>query len=241
MRVRQRLELIDKLGRELQARYGYSDIDQFLAGFSITPPANPSGVNSKWVYVKEALKDVANPTLLAIAEELDVSLPSMASAYAVPPNNWADARSFKLFISHLAAHKDRANRMKEALAPHHISGFVAHEDITPTREWQTEIERALFTMDAMLAIHTDGFSNSVWTQQELGVALGRGVKIISLKMDEDPKGFISKNQAVLRRGRNADGVAEEIVTILLNDAKTKTRMAEVRAATNKIEDNDIAF
>jgi hypothetical protein len=48
-------------------------------------------------------------------------------------------------------------------------------------------------MDAFLAIHTPGFKDSFWTQQEIGFAVGRGVKIISFKMGEDPTGFISKH------------------------------------------------
>jgi hypothetical protein len=54
---------------------------------------------------------------------------------------------------------------------------VAHEDIHPTLEWQVEIERALYNMDAFLAIHTPGFKDSFWTQQEIGFAVGRGMKI----------------------------------------------------------------
>ena len=59
-------------------------------------------------------------------------------------------------------------KLKDALKAYHISSFVAHEDIMPTLPWQIEIERALNTMDAMLAIHTKGFSESSWTQQEIG-------------------------------------------------------------------------
>ena len=241
MRVKQRLDLIDKLSRELQARYSYGDIDIFLSSVGITIPSNYQGPNSKWSYSKEALRDADEASLLRVAEELDVSLPSMASIKMPAPVSWADITAFRLFVSHLAVHKDRALRMKEALDPHKISCFVAHEDIVPTLAWQEQIERALFSMDAMLAIHTTGFSGSVWTQQEIGVAIGRGVKIISLKMDEDPKGFIGKNQAILRRGRNANGVAEEIVSILINDAQTKTRMAEVMALDRQLELDDIPF
>jgi hypothetical protein len=86
-------------------------------------------------------------------------------------------------------HKDEATRLKGCLAPYAINGFVAHEDIHPTLEWQTEIERALYAMDAFIAIHTPGFSASIWTQQEIGFAVARGVKIISFKMGEDPTGL----------------------------------------------------
>lgn len=241
MRIKQRMELIDKIGRELQARYSYSDIDVFLRAFGISPPEEPIGYNSKWLYSKEALKNADDSILIAIAEELEVNIPAVASFAVSPPEIWQEGDLFRLFISHIAIHKDKAKRLKEALAPFHIAGFVAHEDIVPTREWQKEIQRALFTMDAMLTVHTQGFSESVWTQQEIGFALGRGVKIISLRMDEDPRGFISKDQAILRRGRDANGVAQEIVSILTSDPATKARMAEIKAKHQQIEDEEIPF
>src|SRR5215510_6522648 len=46
---------------------------------------------------------------------------------------------FRLFISHISSEKDKAARLKECLAPYAISGFVAHEDIHPTLEWQQQI------------------------------------------------------------------------------------------------------
>ncbi len=240
MRVKQRLELIDKIGRELQAQYSYADIDVFLKSFDVSPPTEVN-VNSKWVYSKEALKDADEKVLMAIAAELEVNIPSIPSLAVSPPKNWEQDDVFRLFISHLATQKDKAKRLKETLAPYHVSGFVAHEDITPTYEWQQEIERALFTMDAMLTVHTTGFAESVWTQQEIGVAIGRGVKIVSLHMGEDPKGFVSKHQAIRRRGRDAVGVSEEVVAILTNDPATKTRMAEVKSQHQQIEDDEIPF
>lgn len=65
--------------------------------------------------------------------------------------------------------------------------------------------------------------------------------MISIRMDEDPKGFISKDQALLRRGRDAAGLSEEIASILTNDASTKGRMAEVRAKHQHVEDDEIPF
>lgn len=240
MRVKQRLELLDKIGRELQARYSYGDIDLFLSAFGVAQPTNV-GVNSKWVYSKVALQSASDDVLQQIAQELDLLLPSMPPMGVKAPDCWEDDSQFRLFISHLAAEKLKAKRLKETLAPYHISGFVAHEDITPTLDWQKEIEKALFTMDAMVTLHTAGFSQSIWTQQEIGFALGRRIKVISLRIGEDPKGFISKDQALLRRGRDATGLSEEIASILTSDASTKARMAEVRAKHQQVEDDEIPF
>jgi hypothetical protein len=195
MRVSDRLALIDKIGRALQAKFSYGEIDTFRSAFKVDLPKDGVGVNSKWVYSKAALQGVQSDKLLKIAEELDLDVPHSRKGAAGAPKNWIDTNCFRLFISHIAKDKDKATRLKACLSPYAISGFVAHEDIHPTLEWQTEIERALHTMDAFIAIHTPGFSASFWTQQEIGFAVGRGVKIISFKMGEVPTGFISEHQA----------------------------------------------
>ncbi len=118
-------------------------------------------------------------------------------------------------------------RLRDCLRNCWISGFVAHEDISPTDEWQTEIEKALRTMEAFVVILTPGFHQSVWTQQEIGFAVARRVKIISLKMgNEDPVGFIARHQALPRRGRRAEDIAKEIHDILATDPVKAARLKE---------------
>ena len=146
------------------------------------------------------------------------------------PTNWINPQRFRMFISHIAIHKDKATRLKSCLIRYSIDGFVAHEDIEPTLEWQVEVEKALRTMDAFLAIHTIGFAKSIWTQQEIGYAVGRGVKIISLQMGEDPTGFISKHQALRRGGRRAEEIATEIDGILAKDPITKDKLRAAKDA-----------
>lgn len=230
MRVADKLALIDTIGRALQSRFGYIEIDAFLAEYGIPKPQNVN-TNSKRVYSKVALQGVAESTILKIAKELDIAAaPGVRAAILQPPpRNWIDTTEFRLFISHASAEKQEATRLKDCLAPYAIAGFVAHEDIHPTLEWQSEIERALQTMDAFIAIHTQGFSTSNWTQQEIGFALGRGVKVISFKMGEDPTGFISKHQALNRGRRSAEDVAAEINGLLAADDRTSARLQSAKA------------
>lgn len=238
MRVSERLALIDKIGRELQSRFSYTDIDVFLAEFGVKPPTAVTA-NSKWVYSKAALQGHPDDTLLKIASELELSQQALSIATATPPRNWQDTKLFRLFISHISKDKLKATRLKECLAPFGIVGFVAHEDIHPTLEWQDEIMRGLNTMDAMVAIHTVGFSQSTYTQQEVGFALGRGVKIISFEMGEQPTGFISRLQSLPRRSRTAEAIAKEINSLLGLDASTQQKL---NAAHNELGlDDDIPF
>jgi hypothetical protein len=108
---------------------------------------------------------------------------------------WGD-RGYRLFLSHKAEVKKDAAELKSSLKPFGISCFVAHQDIRPTREWQAEIESALASMDAFAALLTEKFHDSLWTDQEVGFAIARGVPIIAVKLGRDPYGFMGKFQAL---------------------------------------------
>ena len=238
MRPSERLALIDRIGRVLQARYTFADIDFYLAEFGIET-SESTGFGSKWLYAKDALSSVSENTLAQIVEDLELGTLAAMVASISPPSNWANTEDFRLFISHIAVHRDKATRLRECLDPYAISGFVAHEDINPTSTWQTEIERALHCMDAMVTIHTAGFANSPWTQQEIGFALGRGVKVISLKFDEDPTGFIARSQALARRGRRAEDIAEEIDRLLSDDDRTRERLEAAKSVSGQLASDDL--
>ena len=107
---------------------------------------------------------------------------------------WGDG--YRVFLSHKADIKEEATSFKASLETYGVSAFVAHKDISPTAEWQEEIKKALHTMDAFVALLTDGFHSSEWTDQEIGYALCREVPIIPVKLGVDPYGFIGKVQAL---------------------------------------------
>lgn len=78
---------------------------------------------------------------------------------------WANGY-FRLFISHLTKYKIAARNLKICMKEYGIDCFVAHEDIQVLKEWEIEIENALFSMDALCAIVTPDFRNSDWCEQE---------------------------------------------------------------------------
>jgi hypothetical protein len=131
---------------------------------------------------------------------------------------------FKLFISHLATDKIRATRLKQALKQYGICGFVAHEDIEPTREWQLEIEKALHTMDYLVTILIDGFKESNWCDQEVGFALARRVPIISIKKGLDPYGFFGKYQAIQVNEKSISEVAFSIFGYIVKNSSTRDKI-----------------
>jgi hypothetical protein len=103
---------------------------------------------------------------------------------------------YRVFLSHKAEVKKETAELKEGLALFGITCFVAHEDVDPTKEWQEEIENAIMSMDAFVALMTKTFHESDWTDQEVGFALGRGVPLIAVKLGMAPYGFIGKFQAL---------------------------------------------
>ena len=130
---------------------------------------------------------------------------------------------FRLFISHLSVEKERATKLKNQLTSYAISSFVAHEDIQPTKEWQVEIEKGLFTMDGLVALLTPDFHASDWKDQEVGVALGRDIAIFPLRVGIDPYGLMGKYQGIQAMGRTLGDVAASIAHTILVNSRTRSK------------------
>lgn len=129
---------------------------------------------------------------------------------------------FRLFISHLSTNKESASNLKCCLANYGIDCFVAHEDITPSKEWEMEIEKALFTMDALCAIVVPDFIKSLWCDQEVGIALGQRKLVISIDKGNVPYGFFGKYQALKSRNKTANELATDVWKALYTNERTKT-------------------
>ena len=108
---------------------------------------------------------------------------------------WKPGR-IRLFLSHVSRIKLAASGLKEALAAYGIDAFVAHQDIKPTLEWQREIEFALRSMHMLCALVTEDFTKSLWTDQEVGFALGRGIPVVPISCGAVPYGLLGKHQAL---------------------------------------------
>jgi hypothetical protein len=121
-----------------------------------------------------------------------------------------------VFLSHKAEVKREVAQVKEQLSYFGLSCFVAHEDIHPTTEWQDEIENALSTMDAFVALMTDNFHESDWTDQEVGYAFARGIPIVAARLGRNPYGFIGKFQGLATRWQTA---GTDIAKILIKQER----------------------
>ena len=223
----ERFELIDLIGRELQSRMTFSDIDVYLHGFEVNFDKEISESNSKHVYVKYLLADASDEVIFQIADELEIDHGFVSSS----GRDLSDSRfwipgHFKLFLTHLASFKVNASALQSRLKPYGVSAFVAHEDIEPTKEWQDEIEKALLSMDALVAILIPDFHDSNWTDQEIGAAIGRDLLVIPIRHGLDPYGFIGKYQGFLATGLKVADVADALFGILSTHDKSRGTYAE---------------
>lgn len=158
--------------------------------------------------------------------------------YIVPVSVPADAlrriwgaEHVRVFLSHKATHKIETSKLKQSLMQFGVASFVAHEDIEPTEEWHREIERALFSMDAMVALLTEDYHDSNWTDQEVGVALGRGVPCIPIRLGINPYGLMGKSQALSGCTFNdTDVMAAKIFQLLVKRLQDKSRLFECSIA-----------
>lgn len=222
MKVSERLGLNRQIANELNRRFDWTEIQIFLNAFGLK-----TDISGQWGtdedYYRSILSAAPLSTLAEIVEDLGLPAFSDAAPLRQMPKIWAEDDKVRVFISHLSKEKTKATRLRDCLANYNMNAFVAHEDIEPTLEWQVQIERALTNCELFVSLHTPEFAKSHWTQQEIGYAVGRGVKIIAVRMGEDPIGFIQKNQALSRGEKTADQLSEEIAKLAAEDERLKVR------------------
>lgn len=216
----QRISLIAEISKRLSAE-GWSLIDLTLNQFSLAT----HGGSSKSEIIINALKSAPDHTLIELAHHVGFEFKGGA-APGIDPPFWQKGM-LRVFLSHLSAHREFAAQMQAELARRGIWCFVAHNDIEPTAEWQNEIQTALSTADALVALLHPNFHASNWTDQEIGFAMGRSIPVFSVRFGEDPYGFIGKFQAFNGTGKLASSLAQELFDAYRNHKQTKERMAEV--------------
>lgn len=220
----QRVTVIKEVSRRLSAEE-WPFIDLTLKQFGL--PWSDDWQGSRDAYLLQMIGEASDDGLLALAQH--VGYEPEAARVGVDPPFWRKDH-LRLFLSHLAAHRAYAADLQEALLPYGISAFVAHNDIEPTAEWQTEIETALATCDALVALLHPSFHASNWTDQEIGFAMGRGLPVFSVRYGQDPYGFIGRLQAFNGNRKKASDLARELFDVLRAHKQTQRRMASVLIA-----------
>jgi len=223
-----RITIIDIISEDLGNRWSYTNINSYLTQYKIKLK-NPNEYDSRYHYCLDVFKDVSEQIILEIASELKIEYKFQPDKiqYSDGELKFWKSGHFKLFVSHISSFKENVSHLKTALEPFGISSFVAHEDIEPTQEWMIEIEKALASMDAMLALLIPGFHESNWTDQEIGIAIGKQKLIIPVTKEIDPYGFLGKYQGFKANGKKISEVASAIFNILCTHEKTKNQILNV--------------
>lgn len=166
---------------------------------------------------------------------------------------WGENHAFKIFISHKDNCKKDAENLKMEFTKYGISCFVAHVDIEPTQAWANEIRNALFSCDACLALMSDGFHESNWTDQEVGCCLGRNLPVLAIIWPhQDEKGIphsgkapygllgISQGLRYNGNGKYASLVTEIMKYLLQNEIAQNAFIHEIGCSENWDKANNLA-
>lgn len=218
----QRVSYLKEIGQRLDPE-DWSLIDVTLSQFEL--PTSSSWTGSKSAYVMAMAKDASDPVLTELAQHVGYVVEE-APKPGIDPPFWRP-RMFRLFVSHLSSEREVAGQFQEALLPFGISAFVAHNDIEPTLEWQSQIEAALTTADSLVALLHPKFHESKWTDQEIGFAMGRGLPVFAVRFGQDPYGFVGRFQAFTGAKKTATELAEELFDAYRKNKQTQKRMSEV--------------
>jgi nucleoside 2-deoxyribosyltransferase len=220
----ERATLLEEIAKRMSAK-DWAVIDSTLQSFSLPAHGNwPDWDGNTISYVLYRLREAPAEALVELADHVGFSL-NVKPATPIP-TFWAEGM-FRLFITHLAAHRETASNLKEKLLECGVSSFVAHNDIEPTKEWLIEIEKALSTCEALVALLHPKFHASDWTDQEIGYAIGRGVPVYSIRFGVVPYGFIGRYQAFNGNDKTSTIIAAELFNALRRDKQTQRRMSEV--------------
>ena len=228
MRRRDRVRIIEEIAERLQDE-GFERIDFLLTQFGL--PTQDSWFGSTQSYILDSLKDGSASDVLELAEHLMVpNIPSLEddgvdNAPSAADRIWGSS-PLRIFLSHLAVEKEFAARVQSGFARYGAASFVAHVDITPTKEWLSQIEIGLASCDLLVALMHDGFHASNWTDQEVGYVMGRQKPVYPVALGEMPYGFLGKYQAFLLAGQPAEHVANSVMTQIYADKTVSVKAAE---------------
>ena len=156
--------------------------------------------------IVSGVSDAMLAEMYSIVFQVDAAVVASFLEGAPVAGSWK-AGYVRLFISHSARHKEFVAEVSSELAVVGIDGFVAHDAMQYSIPWQGQIEQALGTMDAFVALIHPEFGESPWCHQEVGWALGRRTPRFAVRIGSDPEGFLGREQWPSSVDRSAKEVA----------------------------------
>jgi nucleoside 2-deoxyribosyltransferase len=228
----QRIKIIKEISDRL-SNEEWSLIDLTLSQFQFSISSTWNG--STYGYILEHISNAEDERLIELAQHVGYEIQDLGNTPSFDPPFWKKGM-LRVFLSHLSAHRIYAAELQSSLDAFCISAFVAHNDIEPTLEWQTEIETALGTCHTLIALLHPNFHQSDWTDQEMGFAMGRGVPVFSIRFGQDPYGFIGRFQGFNSTAKTTDQLARELFNVYKNHKQTQKTLSN--AVVNQFENSD---
>lgn len=205
----------------LLSQQGWNDIDLILRQHGRRTSEDWQG-EDRYGYVVHMIEDAPDDGLY----ELHQYLVGETGDVPTGAQPWAQGQ-LKLFMSHLAVQQQFVGEVGSYLNFYGISSFVAHVSIEPSEEWQSVIEVALRSCDAMAVFLHQGFHESFWCDQEVGFVLARRVPVLPIALDVMPYGFMGKLQAArCQPNENPWLVAQKVLQWVIRTPSAQTAMTE---------------
>ena len=119
-------------------------------------------------------------------------------------------KSLRIFLSYADEEKEIVGSIKRLLEDRGFEVFVAHDDIHPTKNFDSEILNNLQRCDIFIPLVSNNFKKSDWADQETGIAISSNKFLIPIILDLTPYGFISRTQGIKINKSQLEMTANEI-------------------------------
>ncbi len=121
-----------------------------------------------------------------------------------------DGQIRRAFLSYKTSDKKLAGEIASLLRSNYgVDVFLAHEQLKVSAQWREEILRNIDECDVLIALVTSKFRSSKWTDQEVGIAIGKKKRVVPLMGVKSLHGFLETSQG-LHIGDDPDQVVKRI-------------------------------
>lgn len=206
---RDRFKLRSQLSDVLGTEWSFDKTNLLLIEFGLPTMADDSWHGPSIVDVVAGISDADLIEMYALVMGVETDEVEGVIESTDESGSWKTGYA-RIFLSHSAAHKEFAGKVADELAVVGIHGFVAHDAMEYSKPWQMQIEKALRSMEAFVALVHPEFNSSTWCQEEVGWALGRRVPLFVVRLGVDPEGFIGRDQWPSCAGKGPGEVAKVI-------------------------------
>ena len=134
-----RVNIILTITRALEDR-DWPEIDLILSEFDLPTSEDTHGGAANYIQAMLRGSDEAN--MVSLHEYLGGEVIERPVSAEAMRRIWP-ADGFRLFLSHSSEAAVFVDGVRSELEPLGVSGFVAHDDVEPSREWEEEILNAL--------------------------------------------------------------------------------------------------